>query len=393
MAEMIASKLEVVIPKPSQIPGLADLLAYVGLQHKLDDAEQYLDDVGNDNDNIFDLKIVDDDEEIRQEFAERIDPTGEKQTRILLSLRLDHDQIQRSLYKELQRRFLDVVFPIVMTIFGFEPSDHNKKIRNIKSFMVRYKRMEDIPPSLTTKMSPLVQKLVSLHYVHHPEVVPKSLDEYCTYIKTAEGGEKYAENLREFVNRPLLRQILPQPYLIEGYAELQIFQHSRELKLSDIGLKGKGTIDIEGPDLFKRVGRKEHIMQGLEILFKYIVREFQKPQPTRICALATFAEILVKWIHPFTDGNGRTGRALGTAISNAVPGVKIERIADVTTSIDEILEEYEEKWERDGIDETSAKAMFDKMVSVERWRYYRQAFSPVQTPDYGKRRLGAGPLG
>lgn len=298
--------------------------------------------------------------------------------------------IQTDTIEQLKTHFLKTLFPILQKIPGFQAQDHNEnKIRMFRIWIRRYRRFSDVPKYLLDQMSPLVQTLVAIHEVSEPTFYPdaRKPDQYYQMLEAVEAGEdddgeEYVYSLKKNLKNYMDCLKNDHPEVFPGdenftldfwtqFAQLRVYAHSEELTLAGSGGKGSGPVNIENYILSKRVGREMHIDEGLNILFKIIKEKFSTDAAT-ICALATFAEVIVKWIHPFMDGNGRSGRALGIKIATVRPGITRK---ESVKSMDEILEEYEDKWEQNGIDEKSANEMFSSIQTDKSSWYYTHCFT------------------
>ena len=99
---------------------------------------------------------------------------------------------------------------------------------------------------------------------------------------------------------------------------------AKESSILDV-LYRKGGIKSE--DYFLSLIPSEHVHNGLDTLFAFIEDNLDEAKTDKDFAakLATVGEIILKYIHPFHDGNGRCGRALGLVVVER-SGHKLTRI-------------------------------------------------------------------
>jgi Fic family protein len=96
---------------------------------------------------------------------------------------------------------------------------------------------------------------------------------------------------------------------------------------------------VEQDDFFAPVCPEQHVNSSLHNLLTYYNNHERTADPPR---MATLLEILIKWIHPFHDGNGRTARAFALAYIDRHTRRPVNRIASgVERTIDNVLKKYE----------------------------------------------------
>jgi Fic family protein len=107
----------------------------------------------------------------------------------------------------------------------------------------------------------------------------------------------------------------------------------------------------------------------VEELCDYINENWDKKSPLHI---ASYLMWRLNWIHPFTDGNGRTSRAaaymiLCVKMGYVLPGKRTipDQIAEDKTPYYRALEAADDAWENGAIDLTFMKNLLDSMLAKQ----------------------------
>jgi Fic family protein len=111
------------------------------------------------------------------------------------------------------------------------------------------------------------------------------------------------------------------------------------------------------------------IPERIEELCDYINEKWEEKSPVH---LASYVMWKLNWIHPFTDGNGRTSRAasylvLCLKLGYLLPGKRTipDQIAESKTPYYKALEAADEAWENGKIDLSAMKALLRSMLAEQ----------------------------
>ncbi len=107
----------------------------------------------------------------------------------------------------------------------------------------------------------------------------------------------------------------------------------------------------------------------IEELCDYVNEQWDKKSPLH---LASYVMWRLNWIHPFTDGNGRTSRAISYLVlciklRTLLPGKKTipEQIEEDKTPYYSALEAADEAWLVKKVDLTAMKALLSQMLATQ----------------------------
>jgi Fic family protein len=111
------------------------------------------------------------------------------------------------------------------------------------------------------------------------------------------------------------------------------------------------------------------VPERIEELCDYINGKWQEKSPIH---LASYAMWKLNWIHPFTDGNGRTSRAAAYMIlcirmGYVLPGKRTipDQIAENKTPYYKALEAADDAWQNGRIDLTAMKDLLTSMLAEQ----------------------------
>jgi Fic family protein len=117
----------------------------------------------------------------------------------------------------------------------------------------------------------------------------------------------------------------------------------------------------------------------IEELCDYINEKWRQKSPIHLAAYAMWR---LNWIHPFTDGNGRTSRAVSYMIlclklGYVLPGKKTipDQIAEDKTPYYKALEAADIAWEGGKIDLTAMKELLDSMLAKQLYEVFADSHS------------------
>ena len=121
------------------------------------------------------------------------------------------------------------------------------------------------------------------------------------------------------------------------------------------------------------------VPERIEELCDYINQKWNEKSPVH---LASYVMWRLNWIHPFTDGNGRTSRAasymiLCLKLGYVIPGKNTipDQIAADKTPYYKALEAADEAWEKDKdkIDLTKMKELLSSMLAKQLYEIHAQS--------------------
>jgi len=127
--------------------------------------------------------------------------------------------------------------------------------------------------------------------------------------------------------------------------------------------------DIEiGGSLHKPPGAFE-VPERIEELCDYVNEKWSEKSPIH---LASYVMWKLNWIHPFTDGNGRTSRAasymiLCVRLGYVLPGKRTipDQIAENKTPYYKALEAADKAWEKGAIELKALKDLLSSMLAEQ----------------------------
>lgn len=128
-----------------------------------------------------------------------------------------------------------------------------------------------------------------------------------------------------------------------------------------------------------------HLVPALiEEMCDYVMEHFADGVALELCAYVMWR---LNWIHPFTDGNGRTSRALAYYILCAKIGYRLpghqtvpEQIAADKRPYYSALEEADEAWETGKLDLSGLEKLLDGYLATQLLSAYDDAKSPEAGP-------------
>lgn len=131
----------------------------------------------------------------------------------------------------------------------------------------------------------------------------------------------------------------------------------------------------------KHVPPKAHLVPGLiEELCDYVMDNFAATQALHLCAYVMWR---LNWIHPFTDGNGRTSRALAYFVLCAKIGYRLpgqvtlpEQIAVNKAPYYAALEQADGHWLESKLDLSDLEQLLDECLAKQLVTAYEDAKDP-----------------
>lgn len=131
----------------------------------------------------------------------------------------------------------------------------------------------------------------------------------------------------------------------------------------------------------KHVPPPAHLVPGLvEEMCDYVMDVFESAQALHLCAYVMWR---LNWIHPFTDGNGRTSRALSYFVLCAKIGYRLpghetvpEQIAADKTPYYAALEQADEHWQQGKLDLGALEHLLDQCLATQLLSAYEDAKNP-----------------
>ena len=131
----------------------------------------------------------------------------------------------------------------------------------------------------------------------------------------------------------------------------------------------------------KHVPPEAHLVPGLvEELCDYVNEQFDKQTALHLCAFVMWC---LNWIHPFTDGNGRTSRAVAYYVLCAKAGDRLpgretvpEQIAADRKPYYDALEAVDQTCEGAKFDLTAVEELLDRCLARQLLSAYEGALDP-----------------
>ena len=118
----------------------------------------------------------------------------------------------------------------------------------------------------------------------------------------------------------------------------------------------------------------------IEELCDFVMDNFGKAKALHLCAYVMWR---LNWIHPFTDGNGRTSRALAYFVLCAKIGYRLpghvtlpEQIAVNKAPYYAALEHADGFWSEEKLDITELAALLDECLARQLVTAYEDAMDP-----------------
>lgn len=127
-----------------------------------------------------------------------------------------------------------------------------------------------------------------------------------------------------------------------------------------------------------------HLVPGLiDEMCDYVMDHFEGEQALHLCAYVMWR---LNWIHPFTDGNGRTSRALAYFVLCAKIGYRLpgqetlpEQIAADKSPYYAALEKADEHWAKGELDLADLETLLDSCLAKQ----LVSAYDDAKNPDAG----------
>jgi Fic family protein len=124
-----------------------------------------------------------------------------------------------------------------------------------------------------------------------------------------------------------------------------------------------------------------HLVTGLiDEMCDYVMDNFESAKALHLCAYVMWR---LNWIHPFTDGNGRTSRALAYFVLCAKIGYRLpgqetlpEQIATDKAPYYGALENADENWSDGNLDLSALEALLDQCLAKQLLSAYEDAKNP-----------------
>jgi len=132
----------------------------------------------------------------------------------------------------------------------------------------------------------------------------------------------------------------------------------------------------------KHVPPSAHLVPNfVEEMCEYVMQNAEKSDPLHLCAYVMWR---LNWIHPFTDGNGRTSRALAYYVlcgrlGYLLPGGKTvpEQIAADRTPYYSALEKADQSWVAGRLDLSALENLLDQCLATQLLSAYHDAKNPT----------------
>jgi Fic family protein len=134
----------------------------------------------------------------------------------------------------------------------------------------------------------------------------------------------------------------------------------------------------------KHVPPKAHLVPELvEDMCDFVMANFEGGNALHLCAYVMWR---VNWIHPFTDGNGRTSRALAYFVLCAKIGYRLpghvtvpEQIASNKPPYYAALEKADERWLEGDLDLSALETLLDECLAKQLLTAYEDAKDPASS--------------
>lgn len=132
----------------------------------------------------------------------------------------------------------------------------------------------------------------------------------------------------------------------------------------------------------KHVPPKAHLVTSLiDEMCDFVMDNFESAKALRLCAYVMWR---LNWVHPFTDGNGRTSRALAYFVLCAKIGYRLpgretlpEQIARDKTPYYQALEQADAHWAEGNLDLSALEDLLDKCLAAQLLSAYEDAKSVI----------------
>lgn len=135
----------------------------------------------------------------------------------------------------------------------------------------------------------------------------------------------------------------------------------------------------------KHTPPKAHLVAELiEEMCDYVMSKYESARALHLCAYVMWR---LNWIHPFTDGNGRTSRALAYFALCAKIGYRLpghvtlpEHIAADKAPYYNALEKADDCWKEGRLDLSELEALIDERLAMQLLTAYEDAKDPNSGP-------------
>lgn len=139
------------------------------------------------------------------------------------------------------------------------------------------------------------------------------------------------------------------------------------------------------------IGQSKHTPPGAHLvtalideMCDYVMDNFESAKALHLCAYVMWR---LNWIHPFTDGNGRTSRALAYFVLCAKIGYRLpgqetlpEQIAADKQPYYKALEEADIHWSDSRLDLSALEGLLDSCLAKQLLSAYEDAKNPDASP-------------
>ena len=139
----------------------------------------------------------------------------------------------------------------------------------------------------------------------------------------------------------------------------------------------------------KHIPPKAHLVPELiEEMCDYVQENFDSAKAIHLCAYVMWR---LNWIHPFTDGNGRTSRALSYYVLCAKTGYRLpghntmpEQISAEKAPYYDALEKADEHWKNGELNLDELESLLDSCLAEQLLSAYNDANNPNNEPPTSK---------
>jgi Fic family protein len=169
-----------------------------------------------------------------------------------------------------------------------------------------------------------------------------------------------------------------RPFRLRGSTMLDLHRVAMEGLSAYAGNFRPSTVQI-GQSAHEPPGA--HLVPGLvEEMCDYVTENFAAATALHLCAYTMWR---LNWIHPFTDGNGRTSRALSYYVLCAKTGYRLpgrktvpEQIAQDKPPYYAALEQADTHWLEQRLDLSALEKLLDECLATQLLSAYEDANDP-----------------
>ncbi len=184
----------------------------------------------------------------------------------------------------------------------------------------------------------------------------------------------------------------------------EVVRDARPFRLRPSKILDLHRIALEGLSLYAgnfrpdevKIGESDHIPPGahlvaglIEEMCDFVNDSFESGHALRLCAYVMWR---LNWIHPFTDGNGRTSRALAYFVLCAKIGYRLpghetlpEQIAANKAPYYDALETGDKRWADGELDLSALEALLDQCLAKQLLSVYEDAKKPDLGSAHGRK--------